>query len=155
MMRRTGAAALALTALAGAGMADGTVLAEVYSNNGSLPPPYHQHMRLTIAEDGTVTLRACEGYGDDACITRRGIAPPPALDAIRAAAAASGLAERPAVDDPAPHVGGSSTSGYVILGGQRIVLPAFPVTDDHGRVRAVMSAVMAAVPAEMPHADLP
>ena len=149
------AVALLLVALAGAGQADDAPLAGVHSNNGSVPPPYHEHMRVTVAQDGTVTLRACQGYGEGDCITRRGSAAPAALEAIRAAAIASGLAERPAADDPMPPVGGGSMGGHVLLEAQRIDLPAFPAAADRDRVGAVLSAIMAAVPAEMPRSDPP
>ena len=124
-------------------------LATLYTHNGTLPPPYHRNLRVLIGADGMVTLRACKGYGDDDCGTFAGRAAEGAVAAILAAAEAAGLPGQPLAEDPMPPVGGGATSGSVVVGGQTVALPAFPVEADRARAEAVLAAIRAAVPADL------
>ena len=66
--------------------------------------------------------------------------------AILAAARDSGLDHKPAAKMTDIPVGGGSEGGAVWLDGRKVVLPAFPAEADAGRVRAVLSAITAAIP---------
>jgi hypothetical protein len=128
-------------------------LATYHADNCCLPPEYAYEVNVTILQDGNLTLTRCEGYATEGpdCQTRRAQVPADALQAIRAAALASGLAERPASDAPAEEIpiGGGSVSGSVVLDGATIPLPAFPVARDADRVRPVLEAIRAAIPARL------
>jgi hypothetical protein len=145
-MRRAAALALLFAAPAGA-----EPLATLHSHNGSLPPPFHSSLTVTVELDGTLSLRTCQGYDTEgpACKVARGRAVEGGVEAIRAAVAAAGLAERPATEDPMPPIGGGVTSGSVVLDGRTIALPGFPVEADRARVGAVLAAIMAAVPSDL------
>lgn len=124
-------------------------LATLFTHNGTLPPPYHRSLRVLVTADGMVTLRACKGYDDSDCAVLSGAAPQGAVAAILAAAEAAGLPGQPLAEDPMPPVGGGSTSGSVVVGGQTVALPAFPVEADRARTEAVLAAIRAAVPADL------
>lgn len=126
---------------------DAPVLAEYWTNNGSLPPEYAWQTTVTIREDGELTLKHCKGYETDRCKTRRATAPPEALAAIRTAATASGLADKPARDTEMPIVGGGLTGGVVYLEGRKVILLEQPAEPDVPRVDMVLDAIAAAIPA--------
>lgn len=142
-------AALALLALALPAGAE--PLATLFTHNGTLPPPHHRNMLVTIAPDGAVTLRACRGYATDdaSCTTLTGRALAGGVEGIAAAVSAAGLAERPAPEDPMPPVGGGATGASLVLDGQAISLPAFPLAADRARVGAVIAAIFSAVPPDL------
>lgn len=126
---------------------DAPVLAEYWTNNGSLPPEYAWQTTVTIREDGELTLKHCKGYETDRCKTRRATVPPEALAAIRTAATASGLADKPARDTEMPIVGGGLTGGVVYLEGRKVILLEQPAEPDVPRVDMVLDAIAAAIPA--------
>ncbi|WP_136645584.1 hypothetical protein [Tabrizicola sp. YIM 78059] len=138
------AALLATPALA----QDAPVLAELWANNGSLPPEFAWETGVTIHDNGQLTLRHCRGYETDgpACKTRKAKVGADALEAIRAAAKTSGLHDKPARPPEVVMVGGAMTGGLVWLDGQRIDLPAEVHEDDLDRVSGVMRAIRAAIP---------
>lgn len=140
---------LVLTLLAAPALAEeAPVLAEYWTNNGSLPPEYAWETEVTILADGTLTLKRCTGYETEgpACKTRRAKVTPEALEAIRAAAIASGLHEKPAGQPDEVVVGGSQTGGLVYLDGTRILLPSDTLPGDRERVGSVLRAISAAIP---------
>lgn len=128
---------------------DGTVLAEYYTSSGSLPPEYAWETTVVIRDNGQLMLRHCRGYetGGPACKDRKAMIAASDLEAIRAAARASGLAESPARPSEYPTVGGSMTGGAVYLDGVKVQLIADPQEADAARVSAVLVAVQAAIPA--------
>ncbi len=127
---------------------DSAVLAEYWTDSGSLPPEYAWETSVTILEDGHLTLKHCKGYETDgpACKTRRAKVSTEALAAIRTAATDSGLVETPARETDTPMVGGGLTSGAVYIDGKKIVLLSQPVEEDAARVGKVLSAIAAAIP---------
>lgn len=127
---------------------DAPILAEYWTNNGSLPPEYAWETSVTIRQDGSLTLQHCTGYETEgsACKSRRAKVTADAMAAITAAAEASGLKERPAQETDAPIVGGSLTGGSVWLDGTRIVLLSQPAAADAERVSDVVLAIRAAIP---------
>ena len=139
-----------LLCLAPAVQAQEAVLAEYWTNNGSLPPQYAWQTGVTIRADGSLTLTHCKGYQEGpACTTRHGRVPPEALTSITAAAEASGLAVKPARDTEMPIVGGGQTGGRVVLeGGEALLIPQ-PAEADAARVAGVLSAIRAAIPARL------
>lgn len=139
-----------LLCLAPAVQAQEAVLAEYWTNNGSLPPQYAWQTGVTIRADGSLTLTHCKGYQEGpACTTRHGRVPPEALTSITAAAEASGLAVKPARETEMPIVGGGQTGGRVVLeGGEALLIPQ-PAEADAARVADVLSAIRAAIPARL------
>ncbi len=141
--------ALTLAALPFAALAEDSPIVATYgTHNGSLPPEYAWDNFVVIHADGKMEVRHCKGYETEGpgCKTRRGKATPEALEAIRAAALASGLAEKPAAESEDLMVGGGGTWGSVFLDGQEIKLMSEPAEADASRVNAVLSAVAAAIP---------
>ena len=140
-------ALLLLTATAAIAQ-DAPVLAEYWTDSGSLPPEYAWETSVTILEDGRLTLKHCKGYETEgpACKTRRAKVSDDALSAILAAAQDSDLAEHPAQQAEYPMVGGGATSGVVYLDGGKIALPSQPADADAARVGKVLSAIAAAIP---------
>ncbi|CAN1499473.1 hypothetical protein MCELHM10_00452 [Paracoccaceae bacterium] len=141
--------ALTLAALPFAALAeDSPVVATYGTHNGSLPPEYAWDNYVVIHANGKMEVRHCKGYETDGpgCKTRRGKATPDAIEAIRAAALASGLAEKPAAESEDLMVGGGGAWGSVFLDGQEIKLMSEPAEADASRVNAVLSAVAAAIP---------
>ncbi|MBN8631547.1 MAG: hypothetical protein J0L76_11895 [Rhodobacterales bacterium] len=132
---------------------DALVLAEYWTDSGSLPPEYAWTTSITILEDGQLTLKHCKGYDSEgpACKTRRATVPEPALTAIRTAAEESGLAAKPAKEAEFPMVGGGLTGGRVYVGGQQVVLLAQPADADADRVGRVLEAIAAALPPRFAH----
>ncbi|MDP3197574.1 hypothetical protein [Tabrizicola sp.] len=122
-------------------------LAEYWTNNGSLPPEYAWETTITIGDDGRLILKHCKGYQTDGCKTRRAKVTPEALVAIRSAAIASGLADKPARDTEMPIVGSGLTGGVVYLDGVKIILLEQPADPDVPRVGKVLDAIAAAIPA--------
>lgn len=124
------------------------VLATYYADSGSLPPEYAWETNVTIYEDGRLTLRRCTGYETEgpACKDRKAKVEPAALQAIREAALASGLAETPAKPTEYPQVGGEVTGGAVYLNGVKLPLLSQPTEADAARVATVLRAVAAAIP---------
>jgi hypothetical protein len=124
------------------------VLATYSANSGSLPPEYAWETNVTIYTDGRLTLRRCTGYETEgpACKDRKAKVAPEALEAIRAAAQASGLADAPAKPSDYPMVGGSVIFATVMLDGVTVTLPSDVAESDATRVAAVLRAVEAAIP---------
>lgn len=87
------------------------VLADYWTNSGSLPPEYAWETSVLIREDGQLELKHCRGYETEgpACKQRKAKVPATALEAIRTAATDSGLLEEPARETDAPVVGGGMT----------------------------------------------
>lgn len=129
---------------------EAAVLAEYWTNNGSLPPQYAWQTGVTIRADGSLTLTHCKGYQEGpACTTRHGRVPTEALTSITAAAEASGLAGDPARETEMPIVGGGQTGGRVVLEeGEALLIPQ-PAEADAARVAGVLSAIRAAIPARL------
>ena len=151
MPRLIALAALLLTLATPTLAGDSPVLAEYRTDSGSLPPEYAWEASVILHEDGSLELKRCTGYETEgpACKTRRAKATPEALKAIRAAALDSGLGKEPALIADEIMVGGGSTYGAVWLDGARIELPSQPGDRDAGRVRAVLAAIRAAIPARL------
>jgi hypothetical protein len=127
---------------------EAAVLATYSTNSGSLPPEYAWETTVTIHEDGRLTLRRCTGYETEgpACKDRKTKVTPEALEAIRMAAMASGLAETPAKASDYPMVGGSVVFATVTLDGVTVTLPSDLAESDVPRVAKVLRAVEAAIP---------
>lgn len=127
---------------------DAAILAEYWTNSGSLPPEYAWDTTVTIGEDGSLTLKHCKGYETEgpACKTRRAKVTADVLAAIRAAATDSGLAQNPARETDTPMVGGGLTGGRVFLDGAEIKLVSQPIEADAGRIGPVLQAIAAAIP---------
>lgn len=124
------------------------VLADYWTNSGSLPPEYAWETSVLIREDGQLELKHCKGYETEgpACKLRRAKVPEAALEAIRAAATESGLLEEPARETDTPTVGGGLTGGRVTLASGTIELPSQPADADVARVNTVLKAIAAAIP---------
>ncbi len=127
---------------------DSPVLAEYWTDSGSLPPEYAWETTVTILEDGTLTLKHCKGYETEgpACKSRRANVSEDALAAIRTAAVESGLADKPARETEFPMVGGGLTGGLVYVDGQKVKLLSQPAEADADRVGKVLAAIAAAIP---------
>ena len=140
-------ALLLLTATAAMAQ-DSPVLAEYWTDSGSLPPEYAWETTVTILEDGTLTLKHCKGYETEgpACKSRRANVSEDALAAIRTAAVESGLADKPAGETEFPMVGGGLTGGLVYVDGQKVKLLSQPAETDADRVGKVLAAIAAAIP---------
>ena len=142
--------ALTLAASPFAAVAEGSPIVATYgTHNGSLPPEYAWDNHVVIHADGRMEVRHCKGYETEGpgCQTRRGKVPPEAIEAIRAAALASGLLERPANESEDLMVGGGGTWGSVFVDGQEIDLMSQPAAADANRVGDVLRAIKAAIPA--------
>lgn len=123
------------------------VLADYWTNNGSLPPEYAWETSVLIREDGQLELKHCKGYEEGAaCKLRRAKVEEDALEAIRAAATDSGLLKKPARDTDMPIVGGGLTWGRVNLADGTVELPPQPAEADVERVGKVLQAIAAAIP---------
>ena len=124
------------------------VLADYWTNSGSLPPEYAWQTSILIREDGQLELKHCKGYETKgpACKLRTAKVSEAALDAIRAAAAESGLIEEPARETDTPMVGGGLTWGRVNLAAGIVELPSQPADADAERVGKVLAVIAAAVP---------
>lgn len=148
MPRLRALAALLLTLATPTLAEDSPVLAEYRTDSGSLPPEYAWEASVILHEDGAIELKRCTGYETEgpACKARRAKAAPEALEAIRAAAIASGLRDEPAQMPDAIMVGGGSIYGAVWLDGARIELPSQVRDADSARVGAVLTAIRAAIP---------
>lgn len=124
------------------------IVATYGTNNGSLPPEYAWDNYVVIHEDGKMEVRHCKGYETEGagCRTRRGKVTPEAIEAIRAAALASGLADKPAAESEYPMVGGDGVWGSAFLDGQEIELISDPAENDANRVGEVLRAIADAIP---------
>jgi hypothetical protein len=124
------------------------VLADYFTDSGSLPPEYAWQTSILIREDGQLELKHCKGYETEgpACKRREAKISEEALDAIRAAATESGLLEKPARETDTPTVGGGLTWGRVNLAGGTVELPSQPAEADVARVSKVLTAIASAVP---------
>ncbi len=124
------------------------VLADYWTDSGSLPPEYAWETSILIREDGQLELKHCRGYETEgpAFKLRSARDPEAALDAIRAAATESGLIEKPARETDTPMVGGGLTWGRVNLVGGTVELPSQPAEADVERVGKVLNAIAAAIP---------
>ncbi|MFN3993836.1 MAG: hypothetical protein ACK4IU_13095 [Tabrizicola flagellatus] len=124
------------------------VLADYWTNSGSLPPEYAWETSVLIREDGQLELKHCRGYETEgpACKQRKAKVPATALEAIRTAATDSGLLEEPARETDAPVVGGGMTWGHVYLPGGTVELLSQPAEADVQRVGKVLAAIAAAIP---------
>ena len=130
---------------------DAPLVAEYWTDSGSLPPEYAWATEVAIHADGQLLLKRCTGYETEgpACKTRKAKVDSTALEAIQTAALASGLAENPAAQAEYPMVGGSVTGCAVHVGGVRILLPSDPAKADAARVATVLAAVRAAIPTRL------
>lgn len=124
------------------------VLADYWTNSGSLPPEYAWETSILIREDGQLELKHCKGYETEgpACKLRRAKVSEEALQAIRTAATESGLVEKPARETDTPTVGGGLTWGRVNLAEGTVELPSEPAEADVERVGKVLAAIAAAIP---------
>lgn len=124
------------------------VLADYWTNSGSLPPEYAWETSILIREDGQLELKHCKGYETEgpACKLRKAKVSEAALEAIRTAANDSGLIENPARETDTPMVGGGLTWGRVNLVGGTVDLPSQPADADVERVGKVLAAIAAAIP---------
>lgn len=124
------------------------VLADYFTNSGSLPPEYAWETSILIREDGELELKHCKGYETEgpACKLRRAKVSDAALQAIRAAAAESGLIQNPARETDTPMVGGGLTWGRVNLAEGTVDLPSQPAEADVPRIRKVLAAIADAIP---------
>jgi hypothetical protein len=124
------------------------VLADYWTNSGSLPPEYAWETSILIREDGQLELKHCKGYETEgpACKRRKAQVTAAALQAIRDAATESDLLESPARETDTPMVGGGLTWGRVNLAGGTVDLPSQPADADVERVRNVLQAIAAAIP---------
>ena len=124
------------------------VLADYWTDSGSLPPEYAWETSVLIREDGRLELKHCKGYETEgpACKLRTAKVPEAALQAIRAAATESGLLQKPARETDMPMVGGGLTSGRVNLAGGTVDLPSQPAEADAARVAKVLQAIASAIP---------
>ncbi len=107
-------------------------------------------MNVTILASGKVTLTHCKGYVTEGpgCTTRTGKANAAQIEAIRLAAAESGLIATPAREAPPEEIpiGGGASGGSVTIDGQTIQLMAYPRAEDAPRVAKLLSVVRAAIP---------
>jgi hypothetical protein len=124
------------------------VLADYWTNSGSLPPEYAWETSILIREDGQLELKHCTGYEVEgpACKLRKAKVSEAALETIRAAATESGLIEKPARETDTPKVGGGLIWGRVNLVGGTVDLPSQPAEADAARVGKVLEAIAAAIP---------
>ena len=124
------------------------VLAEYWTNNGSLPPEYAWETSVLIRDDGQLELKHCKGYETEgpACKLRRSKLSETTLDAIRAAATESGLIEKPARETDVPMVGGGLTWGRVHLASGTVELLSQPRDVDVERVGKVLDTIATAIP---------
>jgi hypothetical protein len=124
------------------------VLADYWTNSGSLPPEYAWETSVLIRENGQLELKHCKGYEVEgpACKLRTAKVSEATLDAIRAAATESGLIEKPAKETDTPMVGGGLTWGRVNLVNGTVDLPSQPADADVERVAKVLQAIAAAIP---------
>jgi hypothetical protein len=124
------------------------VLADYWTDSGSLPPEYAWETSVLIREDGQLELKHCKGYETEgpACKLRHAKVAEAALEAIRAAATESGLIERPARETDTPMVGGGLTWGRVNLVAGTVELPSQPAEADVPRVGKVLATIAAAIP---------
>jgi hypothetical protein len=140
--------AVLLLTLSTSARAEDLVIAQLWANSGSLPPPYAWNVEVTVTAEGWVTVTRCTGYKTEgpACRNGEGAAIPGVVDAILRAAEASDLANRPATALDPPMVGGGWTSGTVMLGDRTIDLIAQPIAADEPRVATVLEVIGAAIP---------
>lgn len=129
---------------------DTAMLAQYWTDSGSVSPEYAWETTVTILEDGSLSLKYCTGYATEGpdCKTRSAKVSEEQIAAIRAAAADSGLKEKPAKelsDDMIP-VGGGATGGRVMVDGQEVDLLSFPTEEDAPRVAAVLQVIHDAIP---------
>lgn len=127
---------------------DANLLAEYWTDSGSLPPEYAWETNVTISPDGKLTLRYCTGYETEgpACKTRKAKVDEAHRAAILAAVTAGDLVAKPARQTEDIPVGGGATGGKVYVDGQPVALPSFPTEQDAARVAAVVTAIEAAIP---------
>lgn len=87
MARRRVRIALARALGTAARADDPAVLATCATANGPVSPEAARKVEVTIREDGSLTLRRCDGTasGGETCKTRRGKVATEGLEAIRAA----------------------------------------------------------------------
>ena len=148
MIRRSHLALLLALALPAQADELAPVLADYWTNSGSLPPEYAWETSVVIREDGQMELKHCRGYETEgpACKLRRAKVSEAALEAIRTAASESGLLDRPARETDTPMVGGGLTWGRVNLAAATVDLPSQPREADVDRVGKVLQAIAAAIP---------
>lgn len=127
------------------------VLAVWHANSGSLPPEFAWSTQVTILADGGLTLTHCRGYETEppGCETREGQATEAALAKILQAVSESGVVTTPPRKLDDPPVGGGATWAFVTVDGQTVELMDFPIEKDRARVRLVLDAIAAAIPADM------
>jgi hypothetical protein len=142
--------ALALCGLAHAPACaeEAPILAQYWTDSGSLPPEYAWETTVTIYDDGMLELTHCTGYETEgpACKHRRAQVAEDARQAIRDAAAESGLKDNPARESEYPMVGGGLTGGLVYVDGVKVKLLSQPADADVTRVGAVLKVIAQAIP---------
>lgn len=145
------ATALLLTLPLQAVAQDAAVFATYWANSGSLPPEYAWDTTVTILENGQLTLKHCTGYETEgpACKTRKAKVTTDRMDAIRVAVTEADLVANPARQTEDVPVGGGSSGGSVIIDGEKLALPAWPVAEDAERVGKVLDAIYAAIPTRL------
>lgn len=124
-------------------------VATLHSHNGTLPPPYHRSLSVSIEADGRVTLKDCTGYDESGCSTFTGEADGAALAAIDAAARTAGCPGNPLTENDNPPVGGGASSGGVLVDGTLCALPPYVIAEDEARKASVIAAIGAAIPASL------
>lgn len=152
MLRRAALFAIGLAFTPAALLAQGSEFTATYRlTSGSLPPEYAWSVTAVITQDGAVTVTDCKGYDTEGanCAISNGQTTPEAIAAIRKAVADSQLIEKPASLTDTPSVGGRTFSGSVTLDGAEVKLPDQPHADDAERVKSVMGAIAAAIPADL------
>jgi hypothetical protein len=156
MMRRVLAAGAVAAAVAAAAAVAPQVaraqalVAEYWSDSGSVEPAYAWNLHVTFRDDGSVAVRRCKGYETEGpgCRLGKGKVSIEVLNSIRDAADAAGLARNPPGKAPFDEIpiGGGSDGGAVWWQGEKIMLWDFPAQADAARVATVVAAIRAAIP---------
>ncbi len=147
------ALALGLGLLATAALAENDdVIARWYENSGSVEPDHAWDHVVDILLNGKVRATYCKGYAEapPGCATVEKQMSDDQMDAFEADVEAlmGDLAAHPphAVPPEEMQIGGGSLGGWIIIGGQKIDLPAEPVAADAARVAAMLAVLQAHTP---------
>lgn len=143
--------ALTLSLLPLSAFAADPALARYYRNT-DFPGPDAYIVDVAISSAGQLVVKRCPpgGAADSACQIATATVAEAQLDAITAAADASGLAASPALQDIDIIPTGTIIGGGVWLNGSYLNLPSvLSTTDDAERVRPVLDAIEAAIPQDL------